>query len=225
MRLPVMLAGLFMVAAAAPPSGTARDWTQAVALAPSGFFVVGNPAARVKLAEWASYTCSHCGHFAVQSAPVLKDRMIRNGSVSLEVRHLIRDPLDLAAVIVARCGTPRGFLARHTAIFAGQEAWMQKGAAFLQANAQRLGTLPPPTAFRQIADGAGLSAIGRANGLTKPQLAACFADKAALDRVTALDKQAPPQVQGTPTFFVNGTLVPNADWTALEPVLRARGAQ
>lgn len=224
MRLPVLIASLFLLAGAARPSPSHRDWTQAVAPAPSGFYVVGNPAAKVKLAEWASYTCPHCGHFAVTSAPVLKDRMIRNGSVSLEVRHLIRDPLDLAAVVVARCGAPRGFIARHTAIFAGQEAWMQKGAAFLQANAQRLGTLAPPAAFRQIADAAGLTAIGRANGLTDPQVAACFA-KPALDRITALDKQIPAEVTGTPTFFVNGTLVPNADWAALEPVLRARGAQ
>ncbi|RZM10626.1 MAG: protein-disulfide isomerase, partial [Sphingomonas sp.] len=130
MRLPVLLASLFLLAGAAP----ARDWTQTVTPAPSGFYVVGNPAAKVKLAEWASYTCPHCGHFAAESASVLKDRMIRNGSVSLEVRHLIRDPLDLAAVIVARCGAPRGFLARHVAIFAGQDAWMQKGATFLQAS-------------------------------------------------------------------------------------------
>ncbi|SFP90666.1 DsbA family protein [Sphingomonas rubra] len=221
MRLPLLLATVFLLAGAAP----ARDWTQTVKPAPSGFFVVGNPAAKVKLAEWASYTCSHCGDFATQSAPVLKDRMIRKGSVSLEVRHLIRDPLDLAAVVVARCGAPRGFLARHTAIFAGQEAWMQKGAAFVQANAASLGKLPPPAAFRRIADAAGLTAIGRANGLSEPQVAACFADKAALDRVTALDRQVPADVQGTPTFFVNGTLVPNVDWAALEPILRARGAQ
>lgn len=221
MRLPLLLAGLLLLAGAAP----ARDWTQAVAPAPSGFFVVGNPAAKVKLAEWASYTCSHCGHFAEASKPVLEDRMIRNGSVSLEVRHLIRDPLDLAAVIVARCGAPRAFLKRHTAVFAGQEAWMQKGAAFVQANAADLGKLTPQTAFRRIADAAGLLAIARANGTTEPQLAACFADKAALDRVTALDQQVPAEVTGTPTFFVNGTLVPNADWAALEPVLRARGAQ
>jgi len=221
MRLPALIAGLFLLAGAAP----ARDWTQTVTPAASGFYVVGNPAAKVKLAEWASYTCSHCGHFAAQSAPVLKDRMIRDGSVSLEVRHLIRDPLDLAAVVVARCGPPRGFLARHTAIFAGQEAWMAKGAAFLQTNAQKLGTLPPPIAFRQIADAAGLTAIGRATGVAVPQLSACFADKAALDRVTALDKQVPADVQGTPTFYVDGKLVPNADWTVLEPVLRARGAR
>jgi len=219
---------LFAAALLAPVTLTAaspRDWRQTVTPAPSGFWIVGNPAAKVKLAEWASYTCPHCAHFAAESTPVLKDRMVRSGQVSFELRHLVRDPLDLAAVVVARCSGPRGFLARHAAIFAGQTAWIEKGSAFLQANGDALGKLPPATAFRRIADGAGLTAIGRAQGLTEPQVAACFADQAALDRVTKLDQSVPAEVKGTPTFYVNGAIVSGSDWASVEPVLRARGAK
>lgn len=221
---------LFAAAVLAPIALTAattpsRDWGRTVTPAPSGFWVIGNPAAKVKLVEWASYTCPHCAHFAEQSAPVLKDRMVRSGQVSFELRHLIRDPLDLAAVVVARCGGPRGFPARHAAIFAGQSAWIDKGSAFLQANGEGLGKLPPATAFRRIADGAGLTAIGRAQGLTEPQVAACFADQAALDRVTKLGGSVPAEVKGTPTFYVDGAIVTGSDWASVEPVLRARGAK
>lgn len=219
----LLLAGFSLFLGAAAPER--RDWTQTVTPAPSGFFVIGNPAAKVKLAEWASYTCPHCAHFAEQSKAGLRDRMIRDGSVSLEIRHLMRDPIDLAAVVVARCGGPRGFLARHEAIFAAQSTWIDKGGAYLTANRDALAKLTPQVAFRRIADGAGLTAIGRSNGVSATQIDACFASREALDRVTMLDRQVPADLKGTPSFYVDGVLVPAADWTGLEPILRARGAK
>ena len=101
----LLLAPLLLLAAAAAP----RDWRATVTRTPTGAHLIGNPAARVKLVEYASYTCGHCGHFAAASAPVLKDRMIRSGSTSLEFRHLIRDGADLAAAVLARCGGPKAF--------------------------------------------------------------------------------------------------------------------
>jgi len=200
-----------------------RDWSQTVTPDAAGAWVIGNPAAGVKLTEWGSYTCSHCAHFAAESRPVLEARMIRSGTTSLEVRHLIRDVLDLTAVAVARCGGPRGFVVRHHAIFAGQAGWLDKGAAYLKANTAALNKLDRADAFRRIADNAGLSAIGRASGLTQPQLAACFTNPA-LEAVSKLG-DPPAEVQGTPSFYVNGRFVPGADWAALQPTLAAAGAR
>jgi protein-disulfide isomerase len=214
---------IFAIGLAVVAAAPARDWSAAVAPNAAGAWVIGNPAARVKLTEWASYTCPHCAHFDVESRAVLKGRMIRSGSTSLEVRHLIRDPLDLAAVAVARCGGPRGFVARHHAIFDGQERWLQTGAAYLQKEGAALAKLAQPVAFRRIADAAGLTAIGKTAGLTDPQVAACFAAPA-LDALTRLG-QAPAEVQATPSFFINGRYVPNAGWAELEPVLRQAGAR
>ncbi len=219
MRALVLLAALPLAAPAQAP----RDWSAHVTAGANGAWTIGNPAARVRLSEWASYTCSHCAEFAEQSQGVLKERMIRSGSTSLEVRHLIRDPLDLAAVAVARCGGPRGFPRRHHAIFAAQPKWIAQGAAFLQANGPALGKLAQPVAFRRIADGAGLTAIGQANGLTAPQLAACFAP-AALAALTKLGTP-PAEVTGTPTFYLNGKLVTGVDWAGLQPMLTAAGAR
>lgn len=220
MRLLFASLALFLVAAAAP-----RDWSTVARVQPDGVYVIGNPAARVKLVEYASYTCPHCAEFMTESASVLKGRMIRSGSTSLAVRPLIRDSLDLAAVVVARCGGARGFPARHAAIFAAQDRWIQQGAAFLQANSASLEKLARPLAFRRIADGAGLIAIGRAQGLTEVQLANCFIAPGALDKVAALNGAVPAEVQGTPAFYVNGTRVAGSTWAQLEPALRAQGAR
>lgn len=217
MRLVLALAALLTISAAP------ADWSSSVTARPDGSFVIGNPAARVKLVEWASYTCSHCADFAEQSRAGLDGGLVRSGSTSLEVRHLIRDPLDFTAVVVARCGGARGFAQRHHAVFAAQTRWTQQGAAFLQANGAQLGQVARPVAFRRIADGAGLTAIGRANGLSPAQLNACFAP-AALDKVSKLG-DPPAGVTSTPSFFINGQLVSGVDWAGLEPRLRAAGAR
>jgi len=235
--LPLALAGAVLLSAAATaqtprpaaspapaPVSAARDWTAAVAPSTAGAYVLGNPAARVKLAEWASYTCSHCAAFATESEAVLK-RMVRSGTTSVEYRHLIRDPFDLAAAVVARCGGARGFVPTSTAIFAQQSTWLPRASDYARDRGTELRALPPLGQLKALADGAGLLAIGRANGLTQARLDACFADRAGINRITALSASAPAEVTATPTFFVNGRLVPNVDWARLEPVLRDAGAK
>lgn len=226
MRLLALLAA-FAVIPAAPAQQARRDWSTSVTAAPgntpTAAWTIGNPAARVKLVEWGSYTCPHCAHFAAESQVPLERKLIRSGQVSLTVRHVVRDPLDLAAVAVARCGGPAGFVRRHHALFAAQGSWLDKGGAYLQANGDALAKLPRPAAFRRIADNAGLSAIGRASGLTDAQLAACFTAPA-LERAGTLG-DSPAEVQGTPSFYVNGRLVEGFDWAALQPQLAAAGAR
>jgi protein-disulfide isomerase len=223
-----MLRPLYLVAAlvAVPAAlaAAATDWSAVARPTAKGAYVLGNPAAPVKLVEYGSYTCSHCADFARDSAPVLKDRMIRSGSVSLEYRHLIRDPADLGAAILARCGGARAFPGAHAAIFATQTTWLDKVAAY-QAAHPDIDQKPLIAQARAYADAGGLTAAMRARGLTLPRIDACFADKAAVDRITAMTADAPIEVRSTPTFYLDGALQPPMTWTQLEPVLRARGAK
>ena len=46
---------------AAPNNGS---WTEIVSETPEGGYRMGNPDAPVKLVEYASITCPHCGEFA-----------------------------------------------------------------------------------------------------------------------------------------------------------------
>ncbi|WP_374944406.1 thioredoxin domain-containing protein [Sphingomonas sp.] len=216
-----LLAFLLLSGAAAP-----RDWTATVTRTPAGAYVLGNPQARVKLVEYASYTCPHCAAFARESDAVLKGRMIRSGSTSLEVRHFVRDRLDLAAAILARCTGPRGFFGASAAIYAAQEQWLARGMQFDQLNASQLALYSQADQLRAEAEGSGLTALVQARGLLPAATAACFDDDAATAQITAMTAAAPRDLPGTPTFFINGRIVPRtAAWAQLEPALRAAGAK
>lgn len=220
MRWLVALFALLTLSAA-----PARDWTGVARKLPSGAYLIGNPAARVKLVEYASMTCPHCAHFQAESAPLLHDRWIRSGQVSLEFRHFVFNPLDLAAVILARCTGPARFAATTGFIYATQDQWLGRGLQFSQANAQRLNMYPPLGQLRALADGSGLTGAVVARGLSAAAVDACFADQAEVDRVTAMTAQVPAGVDATPAFFVNGQLVAHVGWAGLEPRLRAAGAR
>jgi len=215
------LFGLALTTAAAPP----RDWRDAVTRTPAGAYVIGNPAARAKLVEYGSYTCSHCADFSRESSPVLKDAMVRNGSASLEYRHLVRDGVDLAAAILARCTGPRGFFTASQAIFAGQDQWLARAFEFQEANGSRIASYPRLAQLRALADGSGLTALVQARGLSGAQVDACFADQAEIDRIIAMTRNAPASVQSTPSFLLNGEALPPGGWKQIETALRARGAR
>ncbi|HEU0066458.1 MAG TPA: thioredoxin domain-containing protein [Sphingomonas sp.] len=215
MRILLAFLGLLTLSAAAP----VRDWTKTVSMAPTGAYVLGNPRAPVKLVEYASFTCSHCAAFSAESAGVLEGQMIRSGSTSLEFRHYVRDRLDLAAVMLARCTGPRGMFAATRAIFAAQSKWLNQAI-------QHDRTFGPSATLKDAADDSGLSAIVRARGLSEAAIAACLKDDAAIARVTAMTAAAPAEIPGTPTFYINGKMVPRtASWAGLEPALRAAGAK
>ena len=221
MRLLLAFLGLFALTAAAP-----CDWTQTVTVTPAGAYVLGNPQAKVRLVEYASYTCPHCAHFAAESDAALKGRMVRSGAVAFEYRHLLRDRLDLAAAILARCTGAKGFFGATGAIFAGQERWLTQGMQFEQMNGSQLRLYSQADQLRSLADGAGLTGLVQARGLSPAAVAACFDDNAAIARITAMTAAAPRELRGTPTFLINGRIVPRAaDWATLLPALRAAGVK
>ncbi len=218
-----LLALVALVALAAAP---ARDWTRAVTRTPAGATLIGNPAARVKLVEYLSYTCPHCAHFTQESATTLRGAFVRSGSTSVEVRHfVIGGALDLSATVLARCAGPR-FAVASDAIFARQEDWIRRGSDYAQANADKLKALPTPQVLRLLADGSGLTELVRAAvRLTPKSVDTCFANKIDLDRVIAMTDAASKTVPGTPGFAINGVFLGTTNWAALQPQLRAAGAR
>lgn len=221
MRILLTLAALFTLAATPP----VKDWRRTATTTAAGSFAVGNPAAKVKLVEYLSFTCSHCGHFVEQSYPVLHDQLVRGGSVQVETRAAVRDPYDLAAWTVARCGGPARFSALSRAIFAAQEAWTAKGEQYAQANLAKVQALPQRQQIRAIADNSGLSAIGARAGVTAAALSQCLATDTQVNQLLKMTEGAFAKIPGTPGFEVNGALVTGADWATLEPKLRAAGAR
>ncbi len=231
MRLFLSLAalGLSLSAATSVDAAQARakvDWTTHITQTPQGAYVIGNPNARVKLVEYVSYTCPHCAAFVNGATPVLKGQFVRSGSTSIEVRHYLLNRIDLAASLIARCGGAGKFVGLTETLFAQQKNWGQRAMEFDQANGQRIGTYPLAAQMRAIADGAGLTAIGKAAGLGDPQITACLSDRAATDRIVAMTSSAPESIEGTPGFFINGKQAMGVfTWDRLMPLLRAAGAR
>lgn len=200
-----------------------RDWAKMATVTPDGTFVLGNPKAKVRLVEYLSMTCSHCAHFTTEASAPLTDKYIRGGLVALEVRHAIRDSLDVTASLLARCNGPRAYFPAAQMLLASQEQWVRDAVAFQEGDKGATAKLPIGEALAALAHGAGLDRMMATRGLQPARAKACLANKAEQDRLAAMAKEAwgTRQIQGTPSFLINGTPVEGATtWAALEPKLQ-----
>lgn len=210
---------------AAPKAAQVRDWRTHVVQTQSGAILTGNPAAKVRLVEYLSYTCPHCAHFVAESKAPLHDDLVRRGEVRIEFRHAVRDPLDMAAALLARCTGPQGFGGASQAIFAAQASWFEQGRIWWQANAASIQSQPELARLKAAANASGLTALMAKRGMSVAAVNKCFAAPGDLDKVTAMTKAAWTTIKGTPSFTINGKAGGGSDWAALEPELRAAGAR
>lgn len=227
----VALVGLGMAASLpaaaakpAPAKAAARDWTKVVARTPAGAYVIGNPAARVKLVEYLSLTCPHCAHFAAEAYPALEADYIRPGLVSLEVRHAVRDPFDMTASLLIRCGTPGAYLGAVSATFAAQGDWFAKAQSFSETQGAAVEKMSEADQFQAIARGVGFDRLFAARGLTPARQKACLTSAADVKTLSATAQEAwsTRKIPGTPAFYINGTHVAGLpEWSVVEPALKA----
>jgi len=205
----------------APPAN--GDWSTMVSATPEGGFMMGNPNAKVKLIEFGSMTCGHCAEFEEQGGQALIDNYVKKGLVSFEFRNFVRDPYDITAALIARCGGPSSFFGLTRAFFATQQDWIGKIQAADPATLQALEGQSPQAQFKALSDIAGFPAFAVMRGVPKAKTEACLADPAAATQLVQMNSDAVSNfnVQGTPSFVINGELVPNAaSWAALEPKLK-----
>ncbi|MGV3458681.1 DsbA family protein [Sphingomonas sp.] len=220
-----LIAGGAMAQQPKAKAAAPRDWSTYIVQAPSGAYVIGNPAAKVRLVEYLSYTCGHCAEFMAESKAPLKDGYVRRGAVRIEVRHAVRDPLDMAAALLARCAGPRGFASATDAIFAQQGDWARRGTAWWQANAAALQSETRLMQLKAAAEGSGLATLMRSRGMSDATINQCFATPTDLNRLTAMADASWKVIKGTPTFVINGKTGGGGHWDTLEPKLRAAGAR
>lgn len=214
--------------AAAKPAGSAiaaQDWARVVRRTAAGNFVLGNPAARVKLVEYLSFTCPHCAAFSAESAATLKGQMVRSGKLSLELRPAVRDQIDLGAAILLRCVGPEHAFDFAEAVFAAQNDWLTIGYNFLEHDAARFSLAPPLEQIRAGVQASGLIDLARKHGASDARLDTCFADKAGLNQILLNAEAARKAINGTPNFYINDTKAQAGTWEALEPLLAASGAR
>lgn len=193
-------------------------WSATVTVSPIGAHIVGDPAAKVRLVEYFSYTCSHCGHFAQAATAPLKAQYIDKGLVAVEYRNLIRDPFDLTAALLARCGTAKAFPGNHQAIFAAQSGWMDKIEKATEAQLARWSEGGIGERTRRIAADTGLKALMEGRGYDAARIDACLDSEVARAEVIGMTNiaRSTDKVRGTPSFFINGADTGVHDWPSLK---------
>jgi len=167
------------------PAG--QKWSETVSKTDAGGIVMGNPDAPIKLVEYMSITCSHCKDFGEQAFAELRDTYVESGKVSFEIRNFVRDPLDLSAAILSRCG--------------GEDPFF------------------PLTEL-------GLISFFQQRGISEDQAKACLADPAAAQSLMDNTQKAVEEynIEGTPTFLINGEKIEGTNWTMVEAKLKEAGA-
>jgi protein-disulfide isomerase len=223
MRFLIALFAALLLGAAAP-AAKAPDWQHTVVRTPDGAYQIGNPRARVQLVEYLSLTCPHCALMEAESHDRL-GQMIANGSVRVELRHAVRDPLDLTATLIARCTGPAKLRDTMHLLFGLQPQWAEAGQNYEEGN--------PAPALPALADASGLSQIATGFGLSRPRIAACLASKPeqlALAHMAAAGwklmeaHSTPAKPVGTPSFEINGRFAGSIGWDALLTQLQQAGA-
>jgi protein-disulfide isomerase len=200
------------------------NWTARTSVTPTGAFVMGNPAAKVRLVEYLSFTCSHCAHYANEGSTPIKTKYVAKGKVAVELRHAVRDQYDFAASLLSRCGGPARAFGNAEALFRAQATWMGKIEGFVSANGEKMSKLPVNQQLVALANGVGLSQIMKTRGFTQPQINACLASKPAQDQVIAMTNEAwnTRKIAGTPTFLINGgPITQPGTWAGVDQALTA----
>jgi protein-disulfide isomerase len=145
--------------------------------------VLGQSDAPITVIEYSSLTCPHCANFHLNTLPDIRANYVESGKVRLVYRHFPFDQPALMAAALAECAGPDRFFSFIDALYDSQLSWARAADPI-----------------------AALTSIGRLGGLGPDAIAACFNDRALLDRILAHRVEGAKEfgVESTPTFIVNG---------------------
>jgi len=211
------------VSAKPVPAPNNGDWSTIVSRSPEGGFVMGNPNAKVKLVEFGSLTCPHCAEFEHQGGQALVDNYVKKGLVSWEFRNYVRDPFDMTATLLARCGGEASFFGLTRNLYTDQKEWIGKIQAADEATLQALQAMQPAQQFSAIADLGGLKQYASMRGVPRAKGEQCLANEVEINKLVQMNTDAGTtyNIPGTPSFLINGALVEQtASWDKLEPAIK-----
>ena len=204
-----------------------KKWSDVVAKTDHQGYVMGNPDAPIKLVEYMSITCSHCKDFGEQAFDTIRDDYVASGRVSFEVRNFVRDPLDLTAALLSRCGGEGPYFPLTKQALSNQEDMFAKAQAMGDAKYNQVLQTKPEQRFFVLAQELGLIDFFKQRGVSEDQAKACLADtKMAQALMDSTEKAVSElQIEGTPTFLINGSKVDGTSWPVLETKLKEAGAR
>jgi len=214
------------IAAVAAPAG--QNWVDTVAKTTDGGYLMGNPAAPLKLVEYGSRTCPHCAKFDAEDFPKLKANYIASGKVSYEFRDFpVHDTLDMAPIILGRCVDPATFFPMLDQMMANQDKLLGN---FSKVDQSKFGTMSPSQVTTSLAQQLGYLDFVKQRGLPEAQAMKCLNDPAGYTAIASETAKANSQynISSTPTFILNGKVVDEAlgvdPWVSVENALKSAGA-
>ena len=192
-----------MLAASAQEAGTGTE-TEADAEDAGGVEVIemaiGDPDAPVTIIEYGSVTCSYCGRFHVEVLPQLEENYIDTGQVRFVFREVYQHRYGLWGGLVARCGGEMRYFGVIDRLMETQSEWLAGEPADVAESLRR---------------------VGRSVGLNDDQLDACLTDNAMAEAMIAVSEEQTTvaNVQGTPSFVINGEFYENMGYDAFVDVI------
>ncbi len=209
----------------AAPEG--QKWSTTVAQTEAGGYVMGNPDAPIKLVEYMSITCGVCATFGEDAFTSIRDDYVESGRVSFEIRNFVRDPLDLTAAILSRCGGEGPYFALTKQALSNQGPMFEKAQGLGEATYNNILQSEPNVRFVRLAEQLDLIGFFKQLGVSEDQAKACLSETATAEKLMA-DTQAAVKdfdVQGTPTFLINGQKIDGTSWNMVETKLKEAGAR
>lgn len=202
---------------------SSRAWHAQVERTERGH-IIGNPDAEASLIEFISYTCVHCASFAREGEGALDLAVLAPGHMTLEVRPVIRNPVDLTVSMLVACGTPETFKDRHRMFLMRQSTWLQKAIEAPQAQ-RSLWARGDRAARISMASALDFDDMLAARGTSRADITTCLSDDAAAQKLIDNGRADAEEfaVPGTPSFAMDGELLDGVhNWAALYTVIAER---
>ena len=162
--------------------------------------ILGDPAAKVTILEFASMTCPHCATFHTDTLPELKSKYIDTGKVNLIMRDFPFDRVGLAAAMMARCAPANRYHRFVDVLFETQAQWASD---------------PDPIG--------ALQRIGQVGGLPPEDFEACLGNEELMNGIIQgrLDAVNEFDINSTPTFIIGDRVIKGAQpFEAFDEVLK-----
>lgn len=168
---------------------------------------IGSADAKVKVDEYASYTCPHCADFHGWNWDKLKAEYIDTGKVQFTLHEVYFDRYGLWAAMMARCGGELRYYGIVDILFETQADWIK---------------MEDPNATVE-----NIKKIGRTAGMDPATLDACMKDGAMAQALVDHSEAAMKAngVEGTPTVFINGVKYSNMQYDELKSLIEAELAK
>ena len=181
---------VLLASAAVPVTVVAQSSGRGVSVATLGHDK-GDPKARVYVVEFGDFGCGYCAQFARESWPVIDSLYVRTGKVRWKyvpfVTGMFKNSREVSEA--AECaGEQNAFWKMHDLLYLRRREWMASRA-------------PRDLVGKYV----------RELGLNEGTFARCSMSTAARRRIVQNDGVAQSlYLRGTPTFFVNGRIIPGA---------------